>query len=443
MRALQAGIRTVRHDGIDASLFLSDLHLPVDLPMEPLSSLRAFAISLPFATHAFFACLTCLLLLRGLAPRLGLLDMPDLRKRHDAPVPLVGGLAVYFAVAASVVVFVPHSITALFVVIAGVVLALGVVDDRHDIPARYRILAQLAIAWLTVAYGGVEINRIGNLVGLGTLELGGLFAVVFSVLCIVGVINAYNMIDGVDGLSGSIALVTFAGIGTLCLMHGLEVGTQLSMIFGGALLAFLCLNARVLVPRARVFLGDSGSTLVGFALAWLFISLTQAEAASVSPVVAGWLFGLPLIDTVSVMVRRVSNGISPMTGGRDHMHHRLIDAGWSINRTVATMLAVHTGMVVVGVLANAYPALEPVLFLGFVVLVLCYHAALPPIASAINRRGMARRQALSGGPASGPAVALASHGPAPDATRRESPSLANGAPNDRRRERRRRPGVVA
>ncbi len=408
--------------------------------VEPLSSLRALAITLPFATHAFFACACALLLLRGLAPRLGLLDSPDERKRHDAPVPLVGGIAVYFAVAVSIVVFVPHSITAIFAVIAGIVLVLGVIDDRLDVPARYRIVAQLVIAWLTVAYGGVEIHRIGNLMGFGSMEFGGLFAIVFSMICIVGVINAYNMIDGVDGLSASLAVVTFAGIGTLCLLHGLEVGMHLAMIFGGALVAFLCFNARIFVPRAQVFLGDSGSTLVGFALAWLFISLTQSDATTVSPIVAAWLFGLPLVDTVSVIIRRASNGISPMKGGRDHLHHRLLDAGWSTNRTVGTMLCLQVVMVIVGVLANPYPVLEPVLFIGFVGIALGYHLALVPVARAITRRTELRRaraaramRVVDEGVAAPAAIATQPTLPADAACARES---APGGPRVRPGERR-------
>ncbi len=344
--------------------------------MDLLTTLREIATRLPYATHAFFVCLSCLLLLRGLAPRFGLLDRPDARKQHDSLVPLVGGPALFASVALSIAVFVPHSITAVYVAIAFVVLVLGLLDDRYDLPAGFRITAQLTIAWLTVAYGGVEIHRVGNLIGFGIFELEGLIAIGFSMICIVGVINAYNMIDGLDGLSGGLALLSFTGIGILCALGDHDIGAKLAMIFAGGLLAFLCLNARVFSPRAQVFLGDSGSTLIGFSLAWFFISLTQSDSNAISPVVAGWLFGLPLVDTVSVMVRRVSNGKSPMTAGRDHLHHRLVDAGLPINRAVIIMCCMQVLLVGTGVLANPYPSLEPLLFIGFVVIVFVYHLTL-------------------------------------------------------------------
>jgi UDP-GlcNAc:undecaprenyl-phosphate GlcNAc-1-phosphate transferase len=373
-----------------SALFQAQHGRDVTATMHSLATLRDFATGLPFATHAFFACLCCLLLFRDVAPRLGLMDKPDARKRHDSLVPLVGGPAVFVAVAASIAVFVPHSITALFVAIAFGVLLLGLLDDRYDLPVGLRIAAQLLIAWLTVSLGGVEIHRIGNLVGFGIYEMEGLFAVIFSVICIVGVINSYNMIDGLDGLSASIALISFIGIGVLCATGGYEVGTRLAMIFGGALLGFLCLNARVFVPRARAFLGDSGSTLIGFSLAWFFISLTQSDSRAMSPVAAGWLFGLPLLDTVSVMVRRISQGISPMTAGRDHLHHRLVDAGLSTNQTLAIMCVIQAAMVTVGVLTNPYPALEPWLFIGFVVLVIVYHLGLLSVIDRISTRLLMR-----------------------------------------------------
>lgn len=354
--------------------------------METLSALRDFATGLPYFTHAFFACLCALILLREIAPALGLMDKPDSRKRHDVATPVVGGPAIFAAVAVSIVVFVPHSITAVFMTVAFAVLVLGMVDDRYTLSARFRIFAQLAIAWLTVALGGVEIHRIGNLIGFGVFEFDGLFALGFSMVCIIGVINSYNMIDGLDGLSGGLAFLSFVGIGVICMLGGYDVGAQLAMIFCGALLAFLCLNARILVPRARVFLGDSGSTLIGFSLAWFFISLTQSDGRAISPVVAGWLFGLPLIDTVSVMIRRVSAGMSPMTAGRDHLHHRLIATGLSVNKTVALMCALQAVMVGIGVLANPYAALEPFLFIGFVGLVISYHVFLVRSIDWLNAR---------------------------------------------------------
>ena len=164
--------------------------------MEPLSLIREVLLPLQFVTQPFFMCLSFVLLFERFAGRFGFMDTPDDRKRHDQPIPMVGGLAIYLATTLSIIVFVPHSITAVFIMIGGLVAMLGILDDRFDLPVRCRVVAQVLIAYLTVAYAGVEIHRIGNLVGMGAFELPGLVGVVFTMVCIVGGINAINMIDG-------------------------------------------------------------------------------------------------------------------------------------------------------------------------------------------------------------------------------------------------------
>lgn len=341
---------------------------------------RAVYVVLPF-----LAATCCLLWLSRVAPSLGIVDRPDERKRHVGKVPLIGGPAIYAAVVLSASLLVPQSRVLLFLIFAGGLVSLGIADDILDLPAALRSLVQAAVALAMVWLGGIQIVEIGDLLGHGSVSLDGFASLLFTVFCIIGVVNAINMLDGVDGLAGSVLLMSFAAMAWLGWEGGDWRSTKLLTIFIGALLAFLAFNARVFVRRARVFMGDSGSMLLGFALVWFFISLTQGAEASISPVVAGWLFGLPLMDVVSVVIKRLRERRSPFSAGRDHFHHQLLDAGFSVNETVLTLCTVHGAMLGVGVLANAHPVLEPVLFWGFVALVVFHHFATPVL---LARRGV-------------------------------------------------------
>ncbi len=334
----------------------------------------------------FFVCLNVVMLLDRLAPHLGLLDRPDERKQHHGMVPLIGGPAMYVAIASASILLNFHFSVLIFLALGLVLIVLGIVDDRYDIPPVWRLLVQAMVAGVMVQVGGVQISQIGDLFGTGTVVMAGTASVIFTIICTIGVINAVNMIDGVDGLAGSILLMSFTGMTWLSLSGGNVLGAEMLTIFGGAILGFLCFNARVFVARARIFMGDSGSMLMGFILAWFFINLTQGEQPAMSAVTAGWVFGLPLIDTVSVMVGRLLDGRSPFHAGRDHLHHRLLDSGLSVNATVLTMAAMHGLLVLIGVFGNGDATLEPLLFWGFVLLVVVHHYITPKLLGRVSAR---------------------------------------------------------
>lgn len=328
-------------------------------------------------------CVTSVLLLDKMAPRLGLLDKPDARKRHDGAIPVIGGPAMYLSIALASLTLAFHLPVLLFLLLGGMLVGLGIADDKFDLPASTRLLVQALVAVMMIFVGGVQIGELGNLFGLGPIGLSGLLAILFTVVCTIGVINAINMIDGVDGLAGSILIVSFIAMAYVALSADNTLGARMLGIFSGALLGFLCFNARVFLPRAAIFMGDSGSMLMGLILAWFLINMTQvsvdvsylgrdpalANIAPLSAVAAGWIFGLPLIDTVAVMTLRLYERRSPFAAGRDHLHHLLLDRGYSVNQTVLRLLALHTVLVTIGVVANRHAVLEPLLFWSFVLLV--------------------------------------------------------------------------
>lgn len=304
--------------------------------------------------------------------------MPDIRKLHSRNVPLVGGIAIYVAVAATAVALPNASEIKVLLFVTFVILMVGIADDIFQLRASQRFGAQIVASLMMIFWGGVLIDDVGNLVGNGAVQLG-LFAGVFTVLCTLGVVNAINMIDGADGLSSSLILITNTGLYIVSLQHPDTYQSQFILILSSALLAFMMFNTSVFGSKRKVFLGDAGSTFIGFTLAWLFISLAQSPHNTLSPVSAGWIFGVPLLDTVSVMVGRVLKGTSPFSPGRDHLHHQLIDSGFSTRVSVMLMALVHSAFVVVGLLANGYSSIEPLLFWLFVFLVVSHHFATPAL----------------------------------------------------------------
>ena len=305
-----------------------------------------------------------------------LLDKPSERKHHLGSVTLVGGIGLFITFALSGVLYGSWSVLGVLSVAAFWLVLVGLVDDAVDLSSGFRFLVQTCAVLIVVFYGDVRIESIGRIAGQSEV-LTGSFAVAFTVLCTLGVINAINMIDGLDGLSSGIAVMTLASL--LVIASG-AVDSQILMLIVsliGALLAFFVFNMGFLGRKRKVFMGDAGSTFIGFVLAWLFITLSQSGEQPLSPVVAGWLFGLPLLDSISVMVRRAVNGQSPFKADRRHLHHELQAMGLSARTTLVMLLFIHFSLLSVGVMSNGNNALEPVLFWAFVLLVIIRHFAVP------------------------------------------------------------------
>ncbi|MDZ7809413.1 MAG: MraY family glycosyltransferase [Arhodomonas sp.] len=209
-------------------------------------------------------------------------------------------------------------------------LALGIVDDARGMRGIIKLGFQVAVVTLVVVWGGVVIERVGALPGIGTVSLGPA-AVPFTIFALVGLINAVNMLDGLDGLAGGVVL---GGFGWLLLLAGLQ-GQSLHMAVSGLLLAavaaFLLLNARLpWRPRAEVFLGDAGSMSLGLALGWRHRwAFPRRRPQVIGPVAYLWVVAVPVIDTLSLMVRRVLRGRHPFSADRDHLHHLFLRAGFT------------------------------------------------------------------------------------------------------------------
>ena len=320
--------------------------------------------------------LPMMLLALGVARRTGLLDRPTLRKRHIGEIALSGGLGVYATVllVAGTGVLLgaapPEPFVVAVLVLAVPMLGIGVLDDFRDLDARPRLLAQILIALVLTLAFDVRLIWLDDVLGTGAVGFETVGSIVFTVFCVVGALNATNMMDGINGLLAALAVVSFAAIAALA---GDPATVTLCAAFVGALLAFLAFNLGLFGNSRRIFLGDSGSMMIGLALATVLVARSQSVDAAIAPVAAGWLLGLPLLDAAIVMVRRLRERRSPLAAGRDHLHHRLQNLGLSPGQTLAAMIALQGGMVGVGLTAQ-FSSLPPwVFFHGFVALAIaCY-----------------------------------------------------------------------
>ncbi|MGH8497594.1 MAG: hypothetical protein ACRERV_02110, partial [Methylococcales bacterium] len=221
-------------------------------------------------------------------------------------------------------------------------------DDYKDISVRARLITEITAALIMVEWGNTEIKSLGNLLGFGEIRLGP-FSIAFTVIAVVGGINAFNMIDGIDGLAGSLSLLVFIFLLVLGLLFDNAGLSMLCSNFIPAIVAFLLFNLRI--PgrnKASIFLGNAGSTLLGFTICWSIISVTQGEGRIISPVTVLWIIAVPLFDTVSIVIRRMRNRRSPFAADREHFHHIVLAAGHGVNQTLAIILLFSIILAIIG-----------------------------------------------------------------------------------------------
>ena len=296
------------------------------------------ARALMFLADALVMSAVAVYLLARLAPTLGLIDIPGGRKVHGHSVPLVGGLAIFLSLlgAAWLLGIAPSASYFLFAL--SVVIAAGCWDDVNEISPRLKFAIQILASAIMIWGAGIQLHSVGDLLGWQPIGLW-IFSIPLTIFAIVGVVNAVNMMDGLDGLGGSIALVAFAWYAAVASGSGLEVQFSTALIFCGAIAGFLLFNLRFpWQPRARVFLGDAGSLMIGFALGWYAIDLTQGPGRTFAPIAALWVLLLPLADCVSLMLRRVRAGKSPFVADSHHIHHYLLARGLSHGQTLGLLV---------------------------------------------------------------------------------------------------------
>jgi len=319
------------------------------------------------ATALGAACLAVIALAR-LAPRVGLVDHPGGRKRHHAAVPLVGGVAIYLGVLATYLLWIDFRALGLtYQVACGAMVAVGVADDHQDITPTKRLALQSLIAVGLILYTGQAVTDLGDLFGLGTISLGWA-SVPFTIVAMVALINAFNMMDGLDGLAGGVGFLAFAAVAILAVMVGHSELSKIAIAFVGAIAGFLYFNAPVkLIRRRLVFMGDAGSTLLGFAFAACAMTLVNAGGGNVPPPLILWLVAIPIFELFTSTFRRALKGLSPMEADTGHYHHRLMDADWPVAAISAFYFLFSAVSVGMGLGFYTIGVADPVIFFSFLV----------------------------------------------------------------------------
>ncbi|EJF32155.1 MULTISPECIES: UDP-N-acetylglucosamine--undecaprenyl-phosphate N-acetylglucosaminephosphotransferase [Enterobacteriaceae] len=274
-------------------------------------------------TTAFLFCA------RKVARRVGLVDKPNFRKRHQGTVPLVGGISVFAGVCFTFLIgnyYIPH--LWLYLLCAGTLVLVGALDDRYDISVKIRAAVQAIIAIVMMVIGNLYLGSLGYILGPWELVLGpfGYFLTLFAVWA---AINAFNMVDGIDGLLGGLSSVSFAAMGIILLLDGQHSLAMWCFAMIVAILPYIILNLGLLGRRYKVFMGDAGSTLLGFTIIWILLETTQGKTHPISPVTALWIIAIPLMDMIAIMYRRLRKGMSPFSADRQHIHHLIMRAGFT------------------------------------------------------------------------------------------------------------------
>ncbi len=304
-------------------------------------------------------------LLVRVATSVGLVDLPGPRKVHTNAVPRVGGIAIFLGSVVPLLIWMPKT-QLFFALLAALTLLFlfGVWDDRSDINFRIKFLGQIAAASILVYWGDAGIHHFPF---FEDREIPQVLTQMFTVILLVGVTNAVNMADGLDGLAGGTSLLA---IGCMTVTAYLAQDANI-MVFGlaliGATLGFLRFNTY----PARIFMGDAGSQMLGFCSGAICILVTQKSNTALSPMMAVMVLGLPLLDVFSVMAIRISEGRSPFAPDKNHIHHRFLDIGFSHREAVYVVYVIQIALVLTAFMLRYASDLQLlVIYLAFCVTLL-------------------------------------------------------------------------
>lgn len=340
---------------------------------------------------AFIATVLFMIVLRPVARAIQLVDKPGGRKAHQGAVPVIGGIAMYvgFLLGFLLSSDVPDAYRFLPIAIS-ILVVVGVLDDRFSLTTGSRFLAQILAVLIMVYGGGLIMRDIGNPLGIGMIGLGPL-ALFLTVVITLSVINAFNLIDGVDGLAGGMVLAGLIGIAVVSMPH---VAAKLAIVIGGCVAGYLLFNLPMpFNKRLRSFMGDAGSTMLGFIIVWLTISICQGNDRVISPVVGLWFAALPLFDLFTCFVRRALKGKSPLRGGRDHIHHTLRRGGLSSTEILVVLTSLNSLYVMIGVLGHFSSLHETLLWVIWAIVGLSQYTIIRKVC--VFRRAMLRKRSIA------------------------------------------------
>lgn len=311
-------------------------------------------------------------LARKLAVKVGAMDIPkDARKIHKDPMPYFGGLAIYVSIISCMLVFMPQNKTNVHIMLgASVIVLTGIVDDMYGMKAKIKLLMQIVAATIAI-YGGVQIHFITNpLSTTGMSYLLTYFSVPITLFWIVGITNTINLIDGLDGLASGVATIAATTLLFTAANMGYSFIVMQCAIIAGASLGFLPFNFN----PAKIFMGDTGSLLLGYMLAVTSILGMVKSVALVTLAVPLFALGLPIFDTTFAIIRRYLNNKPIMEPDKDHLHHKLMNKGLNQRQTVLVMYFISMMLGMVSVIISDAEPFAGIIVASLVVIILFFTA---------------------------------------------------------------------
>lgn len=315
---------------------------------------------LELVKYAAIALLLSLIITPGvikLAFKVGAIDKPNSRKVHARVMPRLGGLAIFGAFALPTMVALDFNRQFIGLLLGGmVILVLGVMDDLKDISPKVKLAGQLVAALILIGFG-TKVENLTNPFGNDPITLGWL-SIPVTVFWIVGVTNAVNLVDGLDGLAAGIAAIAAATLGLVAMENDPAI-TLVAFTLVGAILGFMRYNFN----PARIFMGDSGSLFLGYTLAGLAIMGLAKSATVFSLFIPVLVLGVPILDTLFAIIRRIVNDQPIFKADKAHLHHCLLASGLSHRQTVLVIYLIHGALSGVAVLLNELTTTQGMLIL--------------------------------------------------------------------------------
>lgn len=294
----------------------------------------------------FFTALLLSLLLTPmsitLAKQIGAIDSPVDRSQHTQAMPRLGGLGMTMAALVSLSLFLSFDASLIAMLLGGLmIMATGLLDDMYQISPAKKMLGQAAACLIFLIYSGLSIPSLGNLVGLGVIDFYPFISIIITLFFMLGIINAFNLSDGLDGLAAGLAILAAIFMAILALLSHNWLALSVIVALVGGILGFLKYNSH----PAKLFMGDTGSLSLGYFMACLVVILSDFDGLiTIEPVTLLMVLALPIADTVLVMSRRMLKGESPVCADRTHLHHRLLALGFSHGGVVILIYFIGFGL---------------------------------------------------------------------------------------------------
>ena len=338
----------------------------------------------PHLINYIFIILSALSLVAGIiyclypwSHRIHLVDFPNHRKIHSIPTPKIGGLAIALVLLLEMVMW-RSSFEVDFKILLTLLVffVLSLLDDLFNLSSLKQFFFQVIAACIAVIYGNLQVHDVGHIFGGSALVLSPLVSQIFSIIALVGVINAFNMLDGMNALLGSITILLASLFLTLGIIYQHSQVAILAAILLGSFLGFMIFNTPDVKKnknRKIVFMGDMGSSMAGFMVYWIIILMNQAQdTLSISPMSMVWFIGFPLMDMLRVMLKRLKSKVPMGRPDNIHFHHILLEKKWNELAIVKCALTISLFFITIGCL-SFFGVSDKILFISFWIVFFFYH----------------------------------------------------------------------